>query len=50
MWRFIKLLVIVMILAALGLIAFAYAGPIFFPGDFAPPTLQILEPVVLESG
>jgi hypothetical protein len=49
MWRLIKLLVFLTVFAAIGLIAYAYAGPIFFPGDFAPPTRQVIEPVILES-
>ncbi|SHE45606.1 hypothetical protein SAMN05444339_101415 [Loktanella atrilutea] len=47
MWRLIKALFFLAVLAALALIAYAYAGPLFFPGDFAPPTQEITQPVTL---
>lgn len=48
MWRLIKALVFLAALAAIGLIGYAYVGPIFLPGDFAPPRTQVTEPVTLE--
>jgi len=48
MWRAIKALVFLTALAALGLIAYAYVGPIFLPGDFAPPLQDVSEPVTLD--
>ena len=48
MWRLIKALVFLTALAAIGLIGYAYVGPIFFPGDFAPPRVQVVEPVSLD--
>jgi hypothetical protein len=48
MWRLVKLLVILAVLAALGLILYAYLGPLFFPADFAAPVEQVTEPVTLE--
>lgn len=48
MWRLIKILLILIILAALALIAYAYVGPIVFPADFAAPSQQINAPVTLE--
>ncbi|WP_237062053.1 hypothetical protein [Loktanella sp. M215] len=47
MWRLIKALFFLAVLAALALIAYAYAGPLFFPGDFAPPTHAVTQPVKL---
>ncbi|MEJ6398187.1 hypothetical protein [Yoonia sp. 208BN28-4] len=49
MWRLIKLLVFLTALAAIGLIGYAYLGPIFTPDDFAPPVEQVVEPIVLEA-
>lgn len=49
MWRLIKFLIILAILASVALVAYAYIGPIFFPADFAPPVVDINEPVVLEA-
>ena len=48
MWRLIKALFYLTVLAALSLIAYAYAGPIFFPADFAPPVETITAPVELD--
>jgi hypothetical protein len=48
MWRLFKFLMILLILAGLALIAYAYVGPILFPADFAAPTQQITAPVTLE--
>ncbi|MBB5721461.1 hypothetical protein FHS72_001073 [Loktanella ponticola] len=48
MWRLIKALVFLTALAAIGLIGYAYIGPIFFPGDFSPPRIQVTEPVTLD--
>lgn len=49
LWKFIKLLIFLTILGGLGLIAYAYLGPIFFPQDFAAPQERIERPVVLET-
>ena len=49
MWRLIKALFFLAVLGALALIAYAYAGPVFFPGDFAPPSQQVTRPVTLET-
>ncbi|HSG37324.1 MAG TPA: hypothetical protein VLA27_07795 [Paracoccaceae bacterium] len=48
-WRLIKFLVVLVVLGALGLVAYAYVGPLFFSGDFAAPTEVITQPVVLEG-
>ncbi len=49
MWRLIKVLIFLAVLAGLALVAYAYVGPIFFPADFAPPVVDVNEPVVLEA-
>lgn len=48
MWRLIKAVITIALLAGIGLVAYAYVGPIFFPADFAPPLVDINQPVVLE--
>ncbi|WP_373356906.1 hypothetical protein [Pseudoroseicyclus sp. CXY001] len=47
MWRLIKFLIYLIILAGIGLVAFAYLGPIFMPGDFDPPAGEVSMPVDL---
>lgn len=49
MWRFIKFLILVIILLAIGLVAYAYIGPILFPSDFAAPAREVTRPVTLEA-
>jgi|TARA_R110000787_G_scaffold50302_1_gene120098 predicted small lipoprotein YifL len=49
MWRLIKTLFILVLLAGVALVAYAYVGPLFFPGDFAPPTTQVTKSVTLET-
>ncbi len=49
LWRLFKLLIFLAVLGGLGLIAFAYVGPIFLPQDFAAPEMRVEEPVVLET-
>ncbi len=48
LWRLIKLLFSLAVLGGLGLIIYAYVGPILFAPDFAAPSQQVREPVVLE--
>lgn len=48
MWRVIKALLVLAIVAALGVIAFAYAGPWLFPAEFAAPQQDITLPVDLD--
>jgi len=48
MWRLIKALIFLAILASLAFVAYAYAGPIFFQADFAAPSEQVVKPVTLE--
>jgi hypothetical protein len=48
MWRIIKWLIYLAILAALALIAYAYLGP-FFGADFSAPLQEIRVPVDLNG-
>ncbi|KPP88867.1 MAG: UDP-glucuronate decarboxylase N-terminal [Rhodobacteraceae bacterium HLUCCA08] len=47
-WRLIKLVFALAVLAAIAFVAYAYLGPIFFAEDFAPPVEQVIKPVTLE--
>lgn len=49
MWRLIKVLIFLIFIAVVGLVAFAYVGPIFFPADFAAPSQEITTPVDLDA-
>ncbi|WP_342075848.1 hypothetical protein [Yoonia sp. SS1-5] len=49
MWRLIKILSFLIVLAGVGLVAYAYIGPVFFPADFAAPTQEVSNPVTLET-
>lgn len=49
MWRLIKVLLFLIVLAGAALVAYAYIGPIFFPADFAAPTQEVTRPVTLET-
>jgi O-antigen/teichoic acid export membrane protein len=48
MVRLIKYLLIFGVLAALGLVAYAYIGP-WFGADFSVPVQEIRKPVVLDA-
>lgn len=48
MWRLIKFIFVLAILAALALVAYAYVGPLFFPADFAAPSQEVTRPVTLD--
>jgi hypothetical protein len=49
MWRLIKALLFLIIAAAVALVAYAYVGPLFFPGDFAAPSQEVTQPVTLDT-
>ena len=49
MWRLIKLLLFLAVLAAAGLVAYAYIGPVFFPADFAATSQEVTRPVTLDT-
>ncbi len=48
MGKLIKFLIYLAILGFIGLAIYAYVGP-FFGADFAPPQVEIREPVTLDS-
>jgi hypothetical protein len=48
MGRAIKYLIYLLILAAIALIAYAYAGE-FFGADFSAPATEVRKPVVLNA-
>lgn len=50
MWRLIKLLLVLVVLAGIALVAYAYIGPLVLPGDFAPPLREVTQPVALDLG
>lgn len=47
MWRLLKLLFFTGVLAAIGLVSYAYVGPIL-GADFTPPQRTVTVPVELE--
>ncbi|MGI3171582.1 hypothetical protein ACRARG_20735 [Pseudooceanicola sp. C21-150M6] len=48
MFRLLKWLLILIVLATIGVIGYAYVGP-YFGVDFDPPKVEIREPVVLDA-
>lgn len=48
MGRLIKYLFYLAVLAAIGLVGYAYIGP-FFGADFSPPSAQVRVPVTLDA-
>lgn len=50
LWTVIKLLFFLVIISGVGLVGYAYLGPIFFPQDFAAPTIEVIRPVILGDG
>lgn len=48
LWRLIKLLIFLLILAFAGLVSYAYVGP-YFGVDFSAPQSEIREPVILDG-
>ena len=49
MLRLIKVLLFLCVLSGIGLVAFAYIGPIFFPDDFTAPISEVTHPVTLDT-
>ena len=49
MWRFLKLLIFLIILLAVGFVAYAYIGPVVFASDFAAPAQEVTRPVTLDA-
>ena len=50
MWRLIKFLLILVILAGIALVIYAFVGPLLLPSDFEPPLEEVTEPVELDLG
>lgn len=48
MWRLIKVLLILAVLAGIALVAYAYIGPFVMPGDFQAPVRDVTQPVDLD--
>ena len=48
MWRLIKVLLILAVLAGIALVAFAYLGPFVTPEDFRSPMRDMTQPVDLD--
>jgi hypothetical protein len=48
MRRLIKFLFWLAVLAGIGLVGYAYLGPILVPDHFAPPVTQVTRPVELD--
>ncbi|MCL7405971.1 MULTISPECIES: hypothetical protein [unclassified Marivivens] len=48
LWRLFKALIVLLFLAGVGLVAYAYVGPLFFPADFAAPEQAVSQPVTLQ--
>lgn len=48
MWRLIKILIYLALLAFAGLVAYAYLGP-YFGADFTAPQSEQREPVTLDA-
>ncbi len=48
-WKLIKLLVAVAILGGVGLVVYAYVGPVLFPSDFAAPAQTVTQDVTLNA-
>jgi len=47
MWRLIKFLLVLAVLAGVAFVAYAYLGPVFTPDDFAAPLRDVVKPVTL---
>jgi hypothetical protein len=47
-WRLVKLLLGLAVVAGIALVGYAYIGPVFFPQDFAAPTQEVTLPVTLD--
>lgn len=50
MWRLIKILLVLVILAGIALVIYAFVGPLLLPGDFEPPLEEVTQPVELDLG
>jgi hypothetical protein len=48
MWRLIKFLFWLAVLAAIALVGYAYLGPLVVPDHFTPPVTEITTPIELD--
>ena len=49
MWRLIKVLLILAVLAGIALVGYAYIGPFVMPGDFQAPVRDVTQPLDLDT-
>ena len=47
MWRLIKVILFLAVLAAIAFVGYAYVGPVLFPSDFAAQSREVVESVDL---
>lgn len=47
-WKLIKAVFFLVVLGAIGLVGYAYVGPIFMPGDFDPHQEEVRQPIRLD--
>ena len=48
MWRLIKFLLVLAVLAGIALVVYAYVGPFVTPDDFQAPVREVTQPVDLD--
>jgi hypothetical protein len=48
MWRLIKFLLVLAVLAGIALVGYAYVGPFITPDDFRAPVRDVTQPVDLD--
>jgi len=48
MWKLIKALLYLAVVAGIAFVGYAYVGPVFFAADFAAPSQVIRQPVALD--
>lgn len=47
MWRLIKVMLVLLLLAVILFVAYAYVGPILFHEDFSPTIQEVVKPATL---
>lgn len=50
MWLLTKVVFFLVVVAAIGLVGYAYLGPTFMPSDFQPDVQEVIKPVTLGGG
>ena len=48
LWQLFKALIALVLLSGIGLVVYAYVGPLVFPTDFEAPVQTVTAPVVLK--